>query len=90
MAERTDGQPRHVQIQKPSQRSRRPRAARACNACQSKKYRCDELNPCSYCKGLSLLRGQALFYILKHLPVTQDTISHASTRAKAKSLMAVD
>lgn len=29
---------------------KRPRAARACQFCRSKKYRCDELFPCSQCK----------------------------------------
>lgn len=29
---------------------KRPRAARACEFCRSKKYRCDELDPCNRCK----------------------------------------
>jgi Fungal Zn(2)-Cys(6) binuclear cluster domain. len=37
----------------PGQRARRPRAARACDYCRQKKYKCDELYPCSYCKGWS-------------------------------------
>ncbi|KAK5214062.1 hypothetical protein LTR99_005309 [Exophiala xenobiotica] len=31
-------------------RRKRPRAARACQRCRTKKYRCDELEPCSKCK----------------------------------------
>ncbi|KAL4884195.1 fungal-specific transcription factor domain-containing protein [Aspergillus karnatakaensis] len=31
-------------------RSKRPRAAQACDRCRSKKYKCDELYPCSHCK----------------------------------------
>ncbi len=30
---------------------RRPRAARACDLCRIKKNKCDELYPCTYCKG---------------------------------------
>ncbi len=33
-----------------SVKRKRPRAARACEACRAKKYRCDELYPCSKCK----------------------------------------
>ncbi|KIW10077.1 hypothetical protein PV08_11037 [Exophiala spinifera] len=29
---------------------KRPRAARACDRCRLKKYRCDELSPCSQCR----------------------------------------
>jgi hypothetical protein len=32
---------------------RRPRAARACDLCRAKKNKCDELYPCTYCKGKS-------------------------------------
>ncbi|KAL5047645.1 hypothetical protein BDW71DRAFT_40329 [Aspergillus fruticulosus] len=35
-------------------RSKRPRAAQACDRCRSKKYKCDELYPCSHCKKSSL------------------------------------
>lgn len=31
----------------------RPRAARACDACRTKKNKCDELYPCTYCKSWS-------------------------------------
>ncbi|KAL4870306.1 fungal-specific transcription factor domain-containing protein [Aspergillus spectabilis] len=31
-------------------RSKRPRAAQACDRCRLKKYKCDELYPCSHCK----------------------------------------
>jgi hypothetical protein len=33
------------------QRARRPRAARACDLCRSKKNKCDESYPCSYCRS---------------------------------------
>lgn len=39
----------------PNQRVRRPRAARACDLCRVKKNKCDELYPCGYCKGRSLI-----------------------------------
>ena len=32
------------------QKRKRPRAARACELCRTKKYRCDERDPCSRCK----------------------------------------
>ncbi|KAM9877728.1 C6 transcription factor [Verticillium dahliae] len=32
----------------------RPRAARACDACRTKKNKCDELYPCTYCKNRKL------------------------------------
>ncbi|KAL4981088.1 fungal-specific transcription factor domain-containing protein [Aspergillus desertorum] len=35
-------------------RSKRPRAAQACDRCRSKKYKCDELYPCSHCKKSNL------------------------------------
>ncbi|CEL04717.1 hypothetical protein ASPCAL05842 [Aspergillus calidoustus] len=35
-------------------RSKRPRAAQACDRCRSKKYKCDELYPCSHCKKSQL------------------------------------
>ncbi|KAL5333365.1 fungal-specific transcription factor domain-containing protein [Aspergillus crustosus] len=38
-----------AQGEEPS-RSKRPRAAQACDRCRSKKYKCDELYPCSHCK----------------------------------------
>ncbi|KAI9037624.1 Zn(II)2Cys6 transcription factor [Aspergillus affinis] len=31
-------------------RAKRPRAAQACDRCRLKKYKCDELYPCSHCK----------------------------------------
>ncbi|KAF5606694.1 C6 transcription factor [Fusarium subglutinans] len=40
------------QVNRPAaQRPRRPRAARACDLCRSKKYKCDESYPCSYCQS---------------------------------------
>ncbi|KAL4903915.1 fungal-specific transcription factor domain-containing protein [Aspergillus multicolor] len=35
-------------------RSKRPRAAQACDRCRTKKYKCDELYPCSHCKKSNL------------------------------------
>ncbi|KAK8024710.1 polyketide synthase [Apiospora arundinis] len=35
----------------PNQRTRRPRAARACDLCRTKKNKCDESHPCSYCRS---------------------------------------
>ncbi|KAG7151694.1 putative transcriptional regulatory protein C3C7.04 like [Verticillium longisporum] len=35
-------------------KARRPRAARACDACRTKKNKCDELYPCTYCKNRKL------------------------------------
>lgn len=32
-------------------RAKRPRAAQACDRCRLKKYKCDELYPCSHCKS---------------------------------------
>lgn len=40
---------------KSGQKARRPRAARACNLCRVKKYKCDELHPCTHCKSMSTL-----------------------------------
>lgn len=36
---------------------KRSRAARACTLCRTKKYRCDEMNPCSKCKRMLCLRS---------------------------------
>ena len=33
---------------------KRPRAARACDLCRTKKYRCDESEPCSHCRKQNL------------------------------------
>ncbi|RKK80205.1 hypothetical protein BFJ69_g4395 [Fusarium oxysporum] len=50
MDESTDSQV--PQVNRPAaQRPRRPRAARACDLCRSKKYKCDESYPCSYCQS---------------------------------------
>ncbi|KAH7159517.1 fungal-specific transcription factor domain-containing protein [Dactylonectria estremocensis] len=38
------------EIQKPRQKTRRPRAVLACELCRIKKNKCDEANPCSYCR----------------------------------------
>ncbi|KAI1613939.1 Zn(II)2Cys6 transcription factor [Exophiala viscosa] len=40
-----------VRLEKGKKRSR---AARACELCRAKKYRCDEMNPCSKCKRFNV------------------------------------
>jgi hypothetical protein len=48
----------------PPQRPKRQRAAQACDRCRLKKYKCDELYPCTHCKsklvtytGFNMIRG---------------------------------
>ncbi|KAL2807581.1 RmlC-like cupin [Aspergillus granulosus] len=42
-----------IELEEPP-RSKRPRAAQACDRCRLKKYKCDELYPCSQCKKSQL------------------------------------
>ena len=47
-------------------RARRPRAARACELCRSKKNKCDELLPCTYCKSQCIIDWARR--LLSHVP----------------------
>ncbi|KAH6856158.1 fungal-specific transcription factor domain-containing protein [Chaetomium sp. MPI-CAGE-AT-0009] len=65
----------------------RLRAARACDLCRTKKNKCDELYPCTYCKDRNaecIYRGQRCFMpdYVKHLEDLVQQLSASATRAQ--------
>ncbi|KAF4426060.1 hypothetical protein F53441_14156 [Fusarium austroafricanum] len=83
-----------AQATKPSSRPpRRPPAARACDLCRSKKYKCDESYPCSYCQSRNVecvYKGQDMSQDqVKSLSNTIETYERAAADASGNSPAAV-
>ncbi|PNH44394.1 hypothetical protein VD0004_g3306 [Verticillium dahliae] len=69
----------------------RPRAARACDACRTKKNKCDELYPCTYCKNRKLeciYKGQdaaSRRYAPDYVRQLEDHVKNLSNRLESHS-----
>ncbi|KAM0536579.1 hypothetical protein ACHAPP_002720 [Verticillium nonalfalfae] len=71
-------------------KARRPRAARACDACRTKKNKCDELYPCTYCKNRKLeciYKGQdaaSRRYAPDYVQQLEDHVKSLSNRLESR------